>query len=204
MWFYTVLLQFFFIIFAKNLFFINIVSSMWLAISWRVYLSHIIHQWPFSRSVVFLPHPELCFGRIQSLCFYFSQSASSGRYGWSFPLDVERAEYLDSKNKRQSVVFYLASLYSIICISLHSYVTPACLLLLLLLFLVLVSFSPHSLHTFLPKSLSNWHIYTIHQGRLCSILKTPTKAGCTCFWFLHQEHGTGGKTRMYQEINQYY
>lgn len=59
---------------------------------------------------------------------------------------------------------------------------------------VLVPFSLYSPHTFLPKSLHDWQIYTIYKGRCCSILKTSMKVSCISFCFLHQEWSTGEET----------
>lgn len=46
-----------FIMFAKNLLSINPISSMWASVFFRLYLSQIIYQWPFSMSVVILLLP---------------------------------------------------------------------------------------------------------------------------------------------------
>jgi len=94
-----------FIIFAKNLHLHQYCFQYGTAVSCRPYLSQIIHQWPFSKSIVILPHPQLLFRRIQSLCFYFSHSTSLGPYGWSFLRDIEKGRIL--RRSKQKAIYSL-------------------------------------------------------------------------------------------------
>lgn len=165
-----VLCGFVFIIFPKNLLSVSIAPSMWHPIPCRVYLPQIVHQWPFSMSLIILPHPQLLFWKNLVIVFLLVLLHQFKASWVAIPYRCWRGQntwMVKVKDNLQSVTWQ-DFVFWFICIRRNYPVTFASF------FFFFLNFWFHSLPTsnIFPKNLSDWQICTICKGRRCSDLKS--------------------------------
>lgn len=83
---------------CQEFFSIDPIFSRWPAVSCRLYLSQIIHRWPFYVSEKCSSTLIWCFAS-QPIVLLFLLALSSAAYGWSSPGDSEGAVSLDAEDK---------------------------------------------------------------------------------------------------------